>query len=282
MTIRNLVDTGVSPGRRFQFLFIGLGAGHLGTYSTMFHPAIPAYHQVLHLRISLRIHLRCRSRLRRRVPRPYSFHQRSITTDSGMMQVGGYRPQFRPHRKAVFEVRYTQARYTAQWWRPTDRARPADCLPIQPALRRAGDRAVNDRLSWCWLFNESACFYRGRLPVSSLSTVEGKPYASTSTVETRNVVMAEYMVRVELLKAGWDDYEDLHVGMESLGLKKTITFSDGSLRKLPIGTYYGPSSLDITSLREKIKALAIPLSSAAGPWIFVSQSETWSAWLDLA
>jgi len=57
MTIRNLVDTGVSPGRRFQFLFIGLGAGHLGAYSTMFHPAIPAYHQVLHLRISLHIHL---------------------------------------------------------------------------------------------------------------------------------------------------------------------------------------------------------------------------------
>lgn len=97
----------------------------------------------------------CRSRLRRRVPRPYSFRQRSITTDSGMMQVGGYRPQFRPHRKAVFEVRYTQARYTAQWWRPTDRARPADCLPIQPALRRAGVRAVNDRLSWRWLFRWS-------------------------------------------------------------------------------------------------------------------------------
>lgn len=57
MTIKNLVDTGVSPGRRFRFLFIGLGAGHLGAYSTMFHPAIPAYHQVLHLRISLRIHL---------------------------------------------------------------------------------------------------------------------------------------------------------------------------------------------------------------------------------
>ena len=101
MTIRNLVDTGVSPGRRFQLLFIGLGAGHLGAYSTMFHPAIPAYHQVLHLRISLRIHLRCRLRLRRRVPRPYSVRQRSITTDSGMTQVGGYRPQFRPHRGVI-------------------------------------------------------------------------------------------------------------------------------------------------------------------------------------
>lgn len=94
--------------------------------------------------------------------------------------------------------------------------------------------------------------------------------------------MANYMVRVELLKAGWDDYEDLHSGMEALGLMKTIAFSDGALRKLPIGTYYGSSSLDITALRERIRGLATPLSGHGGPWIFVSQSETWSAWLDLA
>lgn len=94
--------------------------------------------------------------------------------------------------------------------------------------------------------------------------------------------MADYMVRVELLKAGWDDYEDLHVGMEALGLKKTVTFSDGSIRKLPIGTYYGSNSSEIGALREKIRNLATPLSAHGGPWIFVSQSETWSAWLPTA
>ncbi len=94
--------------------------------------------------------------------------------------------------------------------------------------------------------------------------------------------MTDYMVRVELLKASWDDYEDLHAGMEALGLKKTVTFSDGSIRKLPIGTYYGSSNLEITALRERVRNLAIPLSAHGGPWIFVSQSETWSAWLPTA
>lgn len=94
--------------------------------------------------------------------------------------------------------------------------------------------------------------------------------------------MAEYMVRVELLKASWDDYEDLHAGMEALGLSKTVTFSDNSIRKLPIGTYYGSSNLEITDLRERIRNLATPLSANGGPWIFVSQSETWSAWLPTA
>lgn len=94
--------------------------------------------------------------------------------------------------------------------------------------------------------------------------------------------MANYMVRVELLKANWEDYEDLHAGMESLGLSKTVTFEDGSIRKLPIGTYYGSSKLEITDLRERIRNLASPLSAPGGPWIFVSQSETWSAWLERA
>ena len=94
--------------------------------------------------------------------------------------------------------------------------------------------------------------------------------------------MAEYMARVELMKAGWDDYEDLHAGMEALGLMKTIAFSDGTLRKLPIGTYFGSSSFDITTLRERIRGLATPLSGLGGPWIFVSQSEAWSAWLETA
>jgi hypothetical protein len=94
--------------------------------------------------------------------------------------------------------------------------------------------------------------------------------------------MADFMVRVELLKADWEDYDELHAGMELLGLKKTVVFSDGSIRKLPIGTYFGTSSLEITDLRERIRTLATPLSAHGGPWIFVSQSENWSAWLPTA
>jgi hypothetical protein len=36
MTISNLVDTGVSPGRRFQLLFIGLTLDFRAAYSTFF------------------------------------------------------------------------------------------------------------------------------------------------------------------------------------------------------------------------------------------------------
>lgn len=36
MTISNLVDTGVSPGRRFQLLFIGLSLDFRAAYSTFF------------------------------------------------------------------------------------------------------------------------------------------------------------------------------------------------------------------------------------------------------
>lgn len=91
--------------------------------------------------------------------------------------------------------------------------------------------------------------------------------------------MAEYMVRVELLKAGWDDYDDLHAGMEALGLKRTVIFEDGSVRKLPIGTYFGASNLGIHDIRDRVRVIATPLSAPAGPSILVSQSQLWSAFL---
>ncbi len=94
--------------------------------------------------------------------------------------------------------------------------------------------------------------------------------------------MADFMARVELLKANWEDYSDLHEDMEALGLKRTVVFSNGSICKLPIGTYFGTSSIAIEDLREKIKNIATPLSAPGGPWIFLSQSETWSACLPVA
>ena len=94
--------------------------------------------------------------------------------------------------------------------------------------------------------------------------------------------MAEYMVRVELLKAGWDDYDDLHEGMEALGLKRTVIFEDGSVRKLPIGTYFGVSNLEINDIRDRVRVIATPLSATSGPYIFVSQSQLWSAFLPKA
>ncbi|WP_236202481.1 hypothetical protein [Pseudomonas carnis] len=124
-------------------------------------------------------------------------------------------------------------------------------------------------------------FDRGRLPVSSLSTVEGNPYAPASTVETRNVVMANYMVRVEIFKADSEEYADLHKALEALGLKRTVQGDNGVLR-MPPGTYYGASSLGTYELREKVKTIAAPFSYPADPSVFVSESSDWSGWLRLA
>lgn len=128
-----------------------------------------------------------------------------------------------------------------------------------------------------------ACFYRARLPVSSLSTVKGNPYASASTVETRNVVMANYMVRVELFKAGGEDYSELHQKMEALGLKRTVLFDDGKPHAMPTGTYFGSSNLDLEPLRNRITAISNPLSPLKDAAIFVclaqSNHEQWSAFL---
>ena len=49
--------------------------------------------------------------------------------------------------------------------------------------------------------------------------------------------MSDYIARVELQAASADDYERLHVKMQSQGYSRTIKGSDGSTYELPIGTY---------------------------------------------
>ena len=56
-----------------------------------------------------------------------------------LMQVGGYRPRFRPHRGENC-MTFVSLCSRAGW-------RYSVLTPIQPALRCAGDRAVSDRLS---------------------------------------------------------------------------------------------------------------------------------------
>lgn len=91
--------------------------------------------------------------------------------------------------------------------------------------------------------------------------------------------MAEYMVRVELFRADGDEYKELHERLEQLGLKRTVVYEDGSVRRLPIGTYFGSSSFGISDIRDRVRDIATPLSAPAGPSIFVSLSQLWSAFL---
>lgn len=49
--------------------------------------------------------------------------------------------------------------------------------------------------------------------------------------------MANYIARVELHSAAWNDYEILHVSMQRRGYHRVIQGSDGQWYQLPTGTY---------------------------------------------
>lgn len=93
--------------------------------------------------------------------------------------------------------------------------------------------------------------------------------------------MAEYMARVELFRADGEDYADLHEKMESLGLKRTVRFDDGKTYDMPIGTYFGTSSLSTSVLRDRVKSISDPLTSRQSASIFLCrvQDQEWSAFL---
>jgi hypothetical protein len=54
--------------------------------------------------------------------------------------------------------------------------------------------------------------------------------------------MANYIARVELHSATWDDYDRLHTGMQSRGYSRTITSDGGVCSQLPTGTYVATNS----------------------------------------
>jgi len=93
--------------------------------------------------------------------------------------------------------------------------------------------------------------------------------------------MAQYLVRVELFGANAKGYEDLHERMEALGLKRTVTFTGGVIHEMPTGTYFGPSGLDVTALRDRVRATAATVSPHKDPAIFACQikDQEWSAFL---
>ena len=49
--------------------------------------------------------------------------------------------------------------------------------------------------------------------------------------------MANYMARVELHAATWNDYDTLHVTMQRRGYSRVVQGDDGNWYQLPTGTY---------------------------------------------
>jgi hypothetical protein len=70
--------------------------------------------------------------------------------------------------------------------------------------------------------------------------------------------MANYLARVELLLAGPEDYEQLHLNMQQRGYVRKITGDDGVVYRLPTGTYFvfGTSAALSVALNAAVDAAA--------------------------
>ncbi|HEP6427750.1 type V toxin-antitoxin system endoribonuclease antitoxin GhoS [Burkholderia cenocepacia] len=55
--------------------------------------------------------------------------------------------------------------------------------------------------------------------------------------------MANFVTRIELHAASWDDYNDLHARMEAKGFQRTIPSGNGEQYELPTATYYVETGL---------------------------------------
>lgn len=64
--------------------------------------------------------------------------------------------------------------------------------------------------------------------------------------------MANYIVRVELHSATWDDYERLHASMRRRGYSRIIKSNQGVRYQLPTGTYVAENTPD--SLQAALEA----------------------------
>lgn len=88
--------------------------------------------------------------------------------------------------------------------------------------------------------------------------------------------MANFFLRVELFKAGGEEYEELHRRLEKLGLNRKVILDDGELYALPPGTYFGESKLSAPDLRDSVLSAATSLSASSGPSIFLCLAEEYS------
>jgi hypothetical protein len=88
--------------------------------------------------------------------------------------------------------------------------------------------------------------------------------------------MANYMARVELHSANWNNYEVLHAAMQRRGFLRTIRANDGKVYQLPTGTYAAEKTT--SSLQNALDAAtAAAQETGLQAWILVADwnSASW-------
>jgi hypothetical protein len=90
--------------------------------------------------------------------------------------------------------------------------------------------------------------------------------------------MANFTVRVELHKAQWSDYDQLHAAMEQKGFSRQITSDDGRTYQMPWAEYSGTGNLTSSQVRDIAKAAADTTGKESA--VFVTEAVT-RAWIGL-
>jgi hypothetical protein len=80
--------------------------------------------------------------------------------------------------------------------------------------------------------------------------------------------MANYLARVELHNATYQDYEALHAAMKRRGYARTIVSNDGKKYQLPTGTYVAEST-NVTLEQAYSAAVAAANDTGKSFWAIV-------------
>jgi Endoribonuclease GhoS len=87
--------------------------------------------------------------------------------------------------------------------------------------------------------------------------------------------MSNYIVRVELHNASYNDYETLHAAMARAGFSRTITSQNGTVYHLPTAQYAISSAGDPMSILKAARHAADTTRKQNGVLVATTQSTAW-------
>jgi hypothetical protein len=93
--------------------------------------------------------------------------------------------------------------------------------------------------------------------------------------EKERFQMANFTVRVELHKAEWNDYEQLHAAMEQKGFSRQITSDDGKAYHLPWAEYNGTGNLTSSQVRDIARQAADSTGKQNAVFVTEAVSRAW-------
>ena len=88
--------------------------------------------------------------------------------------------------------------------------------------------------------------------------------------------MANFTVRVELHKAEWADYDQLHAAMEQRGFSRRITADDGRTYQMPWAEYNGSGNFTSVQIRDIAKTAADSTGKQNAVFVTEAVSRAWA------